>query len=43
MSNDTNANLAQTITQLDQTQTAFQAALQSGAMVMQLSLMEFLP
>jgi flagellar hook-associated protein 3 FlgL len=42
MSNDTNADLAQTLTQLQQTQTAFQASLQSGAMVMQLSLMEFL-
>jgi flagellar hook-associated protein 3 FlgL len=42
MSNATSANLAQTLTQLDQNQTAFQAALQSGAMVMQLSLMDFL-
>jgi flagellar hook-associated protein 3 FlgL len=42
MSNATSANLAQTLTQLDQTQTAYQAALQSGTMVMQLSLMEFL-
>jgi flagellar hook-associated protein 3 FlgL len=42
MSNDTSANLAQTLTQLDQTQTAYQAALQSGSMVMSLSLMEFL-
>jgi flagellar hook-associated protein 3 FlgL len=42
MSNDTSADLAQTLTQLDQTQTAFQAALQSGTMVMSLSLMEFL-
>jgi flagellar hook-associated protein 3 FlgL len=42
MSNDTSANLAQTLTQLDQTQTAYQAALQSGTMVMGLSLMEFL-
>jgi flagellar hook-associated protein 3 FlgL len=42
VSNATSANLAQTLTQLDQNQTAFQAALQSGAMVMQLSLMDFL-
>jgi flagellar hook-associated protein 3 FlgL len=42
MSDDTSANLAQTLTQLDQTQTAYQAALQSGTMVMSLSLMDFL-
>jgi flagellar hook-associated protein 3 FlgL len=42
MSNDTNADLAQTLTKLDQTQTAYQAALESGAMIMQLSLMNFL-
>jgi flagellar hook-associated protein 3 FlgL len=42
MSNDTNADLAQTVTKLQQTQTAYQASLQSGAMVMQLSLMTFL-
>jgi|SRR5580658_8285093 flagellar hook-associated protein 3 FlgL len=42
MSNDTSADLAQTLTQLDQTQTAYQAALQSGTMVMSLSLMDFL-
>jgi flagellar hook-associated protein 3 FlgL len=42
MSNDTSANLAQTLTQLNQTQTAFQAALQSGSMVMSLSLMNYL-
>jgi flagellar hook-associated protein 3 FlgL len=42
MSNDTNADLAQTMTQLDQTQTAFQAALESGTMVMSLSLMQYL-
>lgn len=42
MSNDTNANLAQTLTQLSQTQTAYQAALESGTMVMGLSLLEFL-
>lgn len=42
MSNDTSADLAQTITQLQQTQTAFQAALQTGSMVMQMSLMTYL-
>jgi flagellar hook-associated protein 3 FlgL len=42
MSNDTNANLAQTLTLLDQTQTSYQAALQSGTMIMNLSLMEYL-
>jgi flagellar hook-associated protein 3 FlgL len=42
MSNDTSANLAQTLTQLSQTQTAYQAALESGTMIMGLSLMEFL-
>jgi flagellar hook-associated protein 3 FlgL len=42
MSNDTNADLAQTLTQLDQTQTAYQAALESGTMVMSLSLIDFL-
>lgn len=42
MSNDTTADLAQTLTQLDQTQTAYQAALQSGTMIMQLSMMDFL-
>ena len=42
ISNDTSANLALTLTQLSQNQSAFQAALQSGTMVMQLSLMDFL-
>jgi len=42
MSNDTNADLAQTLTQLSQTQTAYQAALESGTMVMGLSLLQFL-
>jgi len=42
MSNDTSANMAQTLTQLSQTQTAYQAALESGTMIMGLSLMEFL-
>jgi flagellar hook-associated protein 3 FlgL len=42
MSDATSANLAQTLTQLSQTQTAYQAALESGTMIMGLSLMEFL-
>ena len=42
MSDDTNADLAQTLTQLSQTQTAYQAALESGTMVMSLSLLNFL-
>ncbi|MGA2747699.1 MAG: flagellar hook-associated protein FlgL [Verrucomicrobiota bacterium] len=42
MSNDTNADLAQTLTLLDQTQTAYQATLQSGVMVASLSLLDFL-
>jgi flagellar hook-associated protein 3 FlgL len=42
MSNDTNADLAQTLTLLSQTQTAYQATLQSGVMISNLSLMDFL-
>ena len=42
MSNDTNADLAQTMTQLDANQTAMQASLESGSMVMSLSLMTYL-
>ncbi len=42
MSDDTSANLAMTLTKLSQTQTSYQAALESGTMVMSLSLMEFL-
>jgi flagellar hook-associated protein 3 FlgL len=42
MSNDTNADLAQTLTLLSQTQTAYQATLQSGVMISSLSLMDFL-
>jgi len=34
--------LAQTLTELDQTQTAYQAALESGSKVMNLSLLNFL-
>jgi flagellar hook-associated protein 3 FlgL len=43
ISGKTDADLATTITHLQQTETAYQAALQSSAMVMQLSIMEFLP
>jgi flagellar hook-associated protein 3 FlgL len=42
MSNDTNADMATTLTQLSQTQTAYQAALESGTMVMSVSLVNFL-
>jgi flagellar hook-associated protein 3 FlgL len=42
MSNDTSADLATTLTQLSQTQTAYQAALESGTMVMQTSLLNYL-
>ena len=42
VSNATNADLAQTMTQLDQTQTAYEAALESGQMVMSVSLLNFL-
>ena len=43
MSNTTSADLATTLTRLQQTQTSYQAALQSGVLVMQLSLLQFLP
>lgn len=43
ISGKTDANLATTLTHLQQTETAYQAALQSSAMVMQLSIMDFLP
>jgi flagellar hook-associated protein 3 FlgL len=42
MSNDTSADLATALTQLSQTQTAYEAALESGTMVMQTSLINFL-
>jgi flagellar hook-associated protein 3 FlgL len=42
ISNQADADLAQTITQLSQTQNAYNAALQSGASVMQLSLLNYL-
>jgi len=42
MSDDTNADMATTLTQLSQVQTAYQAALESGTMVMSTSLINFL-
>ena len=42
ISNDTSANLAQTMTQLSQTQNAYEAALESGEQVMSVSLLNFL-
>lgn len=42
ISREGNADLAETLVQLNQTQTAYQAALQSGASVMQLSLLNYL-
>ena len=41
-SNLTSADLTTTMTKLDQTQTAYQAALQSGEMIMNLSILNFL-
>jgi flagellar hook-associated protein 3 FlgL len=41
-SDDTSADLARTITELSQTQTAYEAALESGTKVLQLSLVNFL-
>ena len=41
-SNLTSADLATTLTQLDQTQTAYQAALQSGEMIMKLSILNYI-
>ena len=38
----TNADLAQTLTQLSQTQTAYQAALESGTMVLNVSLLNYI-
>jgi len=43
ISNRTNVDIPKAITQLNQTQTSFQAALQSGVMIMQLSILDFLP
>jgi flagellar hook-associated protein 3 FlgL len=42
MSNLTSANLATTLTQLQQTETSYEAALQSGVQVMQISLLNYL-
>jgi flagellar hook-associated protein 3 FlgL len=42
MSGDTSADLAKTLTLLSQTQSAYQASLESGVMVSSLSLMEYL-
>jgi flagellar hook-associated protein 3 FlgL len=42
ISREGNADLAETLVQLNQTQTAYQAALQSGAGVMRLSLLNYL-
>jgi flagellar hook-associated protein 3 FlgL len=42
VSNATSADMATTLTRLQQTQTAFQAALESGVMVMNVSLVNFL-
>lgn len=42
ISGNTDADLAQTMTQLDQTQTAYEAALESGTMVMNMSLLNFI-
>src|SRR5262249_40069786 len=41
-SKETDANLTQTVVQLTQTQTAYQAALQVGAQVLRVSLLDYL-
>jgi flagellar hook-associated protein 3 FlgL len=43
ISNATSASLPDTLTKLSQTQTSLQAALQSGVMIMQLSILNYLP
>ncbi len=43
IANTSGADMVQTITQLSQAQTAYQAALQSSAQIMQLSILDFLP
>ncbi len=43
ISNSSSADLVQTMVQLNQAQTAYQAALQSSAKIMQLSILNFLP
>jgi flagellar hook-associated protein 3 FlgL len=42
ISGDASANMAQTLTELSQNQTAYEAALESGTMVMSVSLLNFL-
>ncbi len=42
ISNQTSANMPETLTQLDQVQSAFQAALQSGVMIMNLSILNYI-
>lgn len=42
ISNEADADIAQTLVELNQTQTAYQAALQSGASMMQLSLLNYI-
>ncbi len=43
MSSQTNADLATTITRLDQTQLAYQAAMETAAKVLQLSITQYIP
>ena len=43
ISNTSSANLVNTMMQLNQTQTAYQAALESGSKIMQLSLLNYMP
>jgi flagellar hook-associated protein 3 FlgL len=43
ISNASSADMVQTMVQLNQAQTAYQAALQSGAKIMQLSLLNYIP
>jgi flagellin-like hook-associated protein FlgL len=42
ISNASGADLAQTLTELSQTQTAYQAALASSASIMQLSILNYI-
>jgi hypothetical protein len=42
ISNSSSANLVQVMMQLNQTQNAYQAALQSGVKIMQLSILNYL-
>jgi flagellar hook-associated protein 3 FlgL len=42
VSNDTSVDMAQTLTRLSQTQTSYEAALESGTMLMNVSLLNFL-